>query len=207
MIPSDHFVRFYNEVFKFLDQRNGLEAYYREVSRHQERHCLDLFSRKGIAGMREYWSIIAKEENISSKKEGIVTDTKMLGSGSNVCPSLTKNLDNDAGLCEKYCMHCPGWVIPIFTKTGFYCVYDLMGLRKPSCSMNVFAIREEAEEFKRQRIADGADPELIYDNLDHADEVEANKRRLAPLRAREAARGKDVSNKSTYQGNRGVSDT
>ena len=190
MIPSDHFVRFYNEVFKFLDRNNGLEKYYLEISRHQEHHCLDLFSRKGIAGMREYWGVIAKEENIISKKKGIVTDTKMLSSGSNICPSLTKNLDNDAGICEKYCMHCPGWVIPIFTKTGFYCVYDLVDLLEPTCSMNVFAIREEAEDFKRQRIAGGADPKLIYDNLDKADEVESNKIRLAPLRAKEAAKAK-----------------
>ena len=188
MIPSDHFVRFYNEVFKFLDRHNGLEGFYLEISRHQERHCLDLFSRKGIAGMREYWAVIAKEENIINRKKGIVTETKLLGSGGNICPSLSKNLDNDAGLCEKYCLHCPGWVIPIFTKTGFYCVYDLMDLRKPSCSMNVFAFRKEAEEFKRQRIASGANPELIYDNLTKSDEVEANKLRLAPLRAKEAAR-------------------
>ena len=186
MIPSDHFVRFYNEVFKFLDRENGLEEYYEEISRHQEHHCLDLFSRKGIAGMCEYWGVIAKEENIIRKKKGIVTDTKMIG-GGNICPSLTKNLDNDAGLCEKYCLHCPGWVIPIFTKTGFYCVYDLVDLRKPTCSMNVFAIREEAEDFKRQLIADGADPKLIRDNLDKAEEIEANKIRLAPLRAKEAA--------------------
>ena len=33
MIPSDHFVRFYNEVFKFLDERGGLEGYYKEISR------------------------------------------------------------------------------------------------------------------------------------------------------------------------------
>jgi len=187
MIPSDHFVRFYNEVFKFLDERNGLPAYYEEISRHQEAHCLDLFSRKGIAGMREYWGVIAKEENIVRKKEGVSTETKML-SGSHICPSLTKNLDNDAGVCEKYCLHCPGWVIPIFTKTGFYCVYDLVGLLEPTCSMNVFAIREEAEEFKRQRIAGGADPKLIYDNLEKHEEVEANKIRLAPLRAQEAAK-------------------
>ena len=44
MIPSDHFVRFYNEVFKFLDNQGGLEAYYEEISRHQELHCLQLFS-------------------------------------------------------------------------------------------------------------------------------------------------------------------
>ena len=181
MIPSDHFVRFYNEVFKFLDKKNGLEDYYLEISRHQEHHCLDLFSRKGIAGMKEYWGMIAKEENIIQNKKGFVSDTKML-SGSSICPSLTKNLDNDAGACEKYCCHCPGWVIPLFTKTGFYCVYDLIDLLEPNCSMNVFAIREEAEEFKQQRIANGAKPELIYDNLDKTDEVEANKERLRPIR-------------------------
>ena len=193
MIPSDHFVRFYNEVFKFLDRNDGLEKYYLEISRHQEHHCLDLFSRKGIAGMREYWNVIAREENIisKSKKKGIVTNTKMISSGSHICPSLTKNLDNDAGVCEKYCLHCPGWVIPIFTKTGFYCVYDLINLLEPTCSMNVFAIREEAEEFKQQRIAGGADPALIYDNLDKADEIEANKLRLAPLRAQEAAKAEN----------------
>ena len=38
MIPSDHFVRFYNEVFKFLDKQGdgALEKYYLEISRHQD---------------------------------------------------------------------------------------------------------------------------------------------------------------------------
>ena len=106
-------------------------------------------------------------------------------SGGNICPSLSKNLDNDAGLCEKYCLHCPGWVIPIFTKSGFYCVYDLVDLREPTCSMNVFAIRKEAEEFKAQKIAEGASAGLIHDNLDQAEEIEANKERLRPLREKE----------------------
>ena len=184
MIPSDHFVRFYNEVFKYLDEKGNLQDYYQEISRHQEHHCLDLFCRKGIAGMREYWGMIAKEENIIKKKESVCTDTKML-SGGNICPSLSKNLDNDAGLCEKYCLHCPGWVIPIFTKSGFYCVYDLVDLREPTCSMNVFAIRKEAEEFKAQKIAEGASAGLIHDNLDQAEEIEANKERLRPLREKE----------------------
>ena len=184
MIPSDHFVRFYNEVFKFLDRNNGLDKYYLEISRHQEMHCLELFSRKGIVGMKEYWGIIAKEENIIQQKKGFSSETKML-SGSSICPSLSKNLNNDAGPCEKYCCHCPGWVIPIFTKTGFYCVYDLIDLREPTCSMNVFVIREEAEEFKRQRLANGASPELLYDNLDKADEIEVNKELLRPIRENE----------------------
>ena len=75
MIPSDHFVRFYNEVFKYLDEKGNLQDYYQEISRHQEHHCLDLFCRKGIAGMREYWGMIAKEE-ISSKKRNPSVQTQ-----------------------------------------------------------------------------------------------------------------------------------
>lgn len=52
MIPSDHFVRFYNEVFKYLDSRNGLAEYYGEISRHQDFHCLELFRKKGLEGVR-----------------------------------------------------------------------------------------------------------------------------------------------------------
>ena len=48
MIPSDHFVRFYNEVFKFLDEHDGLNEYYQEISRHQDFHCLELFRTKGL---------------------------------------------------------------------------------------------------------------------------------------------------------------
>jgi hypothetical protein len=66
MIPSDHFVRFYNEVFKFLDKENGLEKYYREISRHQELHCYKLFMEKGLEGMEEYWGHIRVEDNCVS---------------------------------------------------------------------------------------------------------------------------------------------
>lgn len=40
MIPSDHFTRFYNEVFKFLESQGeeALEAYFLEISKNQERH-------------------------------------------------------------------------------------------------------------------------------------------------------------------------
>ena len=51
MIPSDHFVRFYNEVFKFLDACGGLAKYYETISKHQEFHCLKEFSEKGLQGV------------------------------------------------------------------------------------------------------------------------------------------------------------
>ena len=49
------------------------------------------------------------------------------------CPSLSKALNNDAGACKKYCLHCPGWTKPLYTKAGLYQIYDLMGLDNPAC--------------------------------------------------------------------------
>ena len=65
MIPSDHFVRFYNEVFKYISSKGKaeLEKYYDRVSKNQEYHCLDLFCKKGLQGMYEYWEHIRIEEN------------------------------------------------------------------------------------------------------------------------------------------------
>ena len=130
MIPSDHFVRFYNEVFKFLDEKNGLQAYYEEISRHQELHCLELFRSKGLRGVYEYYQKIYKEENCQGE---VILNGHELILKMDRCPSLSKALDNDAGACRKYCLHCPGWTSDIYRKAGLYQVYDLMGLDDPQC--------------------------------------------------------------------------
>ncbi len=51
MIPSDHFVRFYNEVFKALAERghDHLEAYWRELGRLQTIELADKFRTGGLA--------------------------------------------------------------------------------------------------------------------------------------------------------------
>ena len=56
MIPSDQFVRFYNEVFKFLVSKGGdeLTKYYDRISKNQEYHCLDLYFQFGRRMSREY---------------------------------------------------------------------------------------------------------------------------------------------------------
>ena len=65
MIPSDHFVKFYAEVFKYLRKQGGkaVEDYYGVIAEHQKTHCLKLFQEKGLAGMKEYWDHIIFEEN------------------------------------------------------------------------------------------------------------------------------------------------
>ncbi len=145
MIPSDHFVKFYNEVFKYLDRRgNGeLEKYYLLVSQNQEFHCLELFREKGLAGMYEYWEHIRIEENcdmVNSLEEDCY-HCKMLH-----CPSLSKIMDNDGGACLKYCDHCPGWVQPLMTKAGFFAVYNIIDRQKPECEFFIYAEKDKAEK-------------------------------------------------------------
>ena len=183
MIPSDHFVRFYNEVFKFLDAKGGLAAYYLEVSRHQELHCYEVFMAKGLQGMEEYWGTIRREENCVSRSwiEDGVRYSEM-----NRCPSLSKVLDSDAEPCEKYCLHCPGWVIPLMTKCGFYYIDSVMALDRPMCRSFQTESKEKAEGIVAKLIAEGHDPSLIFSNLAESDEVEERKRyRLSQLARRQ----------------------
>ena len=47
MIPSDHFVKFYNEIFKFLERKGpeALDRYYARVAERQAYFTLDAFRR------------------------------------------------------------------------------------------------------------------------------------------------------------------
>ena len=143
MIPSDHFVRFYNELFKFLETLppEEMQAYYRSVSEHQEMHTLALFKEKGLKGMYEYWDHIRFEENCELELE---LHEDRLVKRMKKCPSLSKVLDNDASPCPKYCLHCPGWVHPVYTAAGLYEVYDLMEMDQPHCRSWLYEDLERA---------------------------------------------------------------
>ncbi len=143
MIPSDHFVRFYNEVFKFLDEKGDLEKYYLHISSHQEFHCLELFKKHGLQGVYDYYVKIRKEENceldLDFKEHELTFFMRK-------CPSLSKALDNDAGACSKYCDHCNGWLAPLLAKAGLYMIYDQMAPDVPQCRMWIFDDRTIAEQ-------------------------------------------------------------
>ena len=180
MIPSDHFVRFYNEVFKYLDENNGLQEYYLEISRHQEMHCYDCFMEKGLEGMEEYWGHIRVEENciISSYIEDGVRYSHM-----EKCPSLSKVLDNDAGACEKYCLHCPGWVLPLMTKCGFYAIKYQRALDVPECFTACSEHREKIEKIRNEVVQQGF--RYIFTNLNESETVEKNRRYRLSLHHKE----------------------
>ena len=172
MIPSDHFVRFYNEVFKFLDERGGLQDYYQEISRHQELHCLELFRSKGLQGVVEYYGKIRKEENCELEIE---QRDDCLISRMTCCPSLSKVLDSDAEPCLKYCDHCSGWSKPLYTKCGIYYVQNMLDRRVPACVSVRTESREIAERARQKFLQDASSPDLVNSNLDDWQEVEKNK--------------------------------
>lgn len=149
MIPSDHFPRFYNEVFKFLETQGeaALKAYWLEISKNQERHTLELFQTKGLEGMREYWTHIREEENCDLD---IDVNEDRLELRMNACPSLGKVLDNDAEPMSRYCDHCAGWIGPITDKTGYHLVYDVIDRTKPQCVMRIFKDREKARAAEKE---------------------------------------------------------
>lgn len=151
MIPSDHFTRFYNEVFKFLESKGeaAIEAYWLEISKNQEYHTLDLFRNEGLEGMYQYWSHIRDEENCDLDLE-LFEDR--LDLRMNACPSLGKVKDNDATTMTRYCDHCAGWIGPIMDKTGYHLVYDVIDRDKPQCHMQIFTDKSQAREAEKKAV-------------------------------------------------------
>ena len=146
MLPSDHFVRMYNELFKMLEEmgHERLQQYWQEISRLQRSILGPHIEKDGLRGMYEYWEHIRIEENCEA--ELAVTDDyfefKMLK-----CPSLSKILDNDAGACALYCDHCAGWVEPVMRHYGYTLVYDMISRTEPRCVMRVYRDAQRAREF------------------------------------------------------------
>ena len=173
MIPSDHFVRFYNEVFKFLDERNALRPYYDQISRHQELHCLEWFRKEGLKGMYDYWEHIRIEENCEMEQK-LLPDRLYFRMSR--CPSLSKVLDCDAEPCAKYCDHCAGWVLPLMTKCGYYYVENIIGRKTPECVSVITPSKEVAEEVRKEYLASAVEENTVFSNLDNWEEVERNKR-------------------------------
>ena len=165
MIPSDHFVRFYNEIFKYLERRgpDHLERYHQRIADKQCGTLLELFRTRGIPGMYAYWSRIRLEENCGMKLVCDGEDSMLLD--MTACPSLSKVLDNDGGASLHYCDHCPGWILPLIDKAGFYCVYNMISRTEPVCQLHIFRCRKNAERCRRTLVAKyGSD--VVVTNLD-----------------------------------------
>ena len=150
MIPSDHFVRYYNEVFKALEQRGieHLKRYFDYLGELQKLELAERFRAGGLRACYDYWSRIQKEENCVGR---LTLAEDYFEFRMDRCPSLSKVLDNDAAASKFYCDHCIGWVRPVMDAAGLYAVLCKDSPDEPRCVMRVYADREKARDYERQR--------------------------------------------------------
>ncbi len=147
MIPSDHFVRYYNEVFKALEAKGHehLRSYWNEIGRLQVAALGESFREGGLQAAYDYWSVIKKEENCG----GDVSLTEdYFEFRMDCCPSLSKALDNDASSCEFYCDHCMGWVQRVAEYAGLHAVGDMHSRSEPRCVLRLYNDKEKADAFE-----------------------------------------------------------
>lgn len=165
MIPSDHFVYFYNEVFKFLAEcgKKDLDRYYARVADRQANFALDQFRRDGLKGMFDYNSRIKIEENCDMDLD---LQPDFLHVMMRKCPSLTKAMDSDNGTCPIYCDHCPGWILRVASAAGFWEVYDIVSRTKPVCEEWIFADRALARRKYDELVRLRGGTDLVKTNLD-----------------------------------------
>jgi hypothetical protein len=149
MIPSDHFVRYYNEVFKALDRlgRQHLVRYWEELGRLQTAELAESFRKGKLQAAYDYWMRIIKEENCDAD---VTRTDDYLEFRMKRCPSLSKVLDNDAEPFELYCDHCMGWVEPVMKAAGLYAVGDMISRREPRCMFRVYTDKAKAAAYERQ---------------------------------------------------------
>lgn len=164
MIPSDHFVMFYNEIFKLLADRGEghLDRYYARVAARQGNFTLDQYRREGLKGVYEYYCRIRTEENCDLDLD---LQPGCLLLRMKKCPSLTKALDSDAGASPVYCDHCPGWCMRVISAAGFWEVYDLVSRTEPVCDEWIFTDRELCRRKYEEMLAKRG-PDLVRTNLD-----------------------------------------
>lgn len=146
MIPSDHFVRYYNEVFKALSERGHehLVAYWRDIGRWQIKELGERFRKGGLQACYEYWNWTREEENCEA--ELTLTDD-YFDYRMHKCPSLGKVTDNDATPSPLYCDHCMGWILPVMEYTGLYAVMDMHSRTEPHCHFRIYTDKAKADEF------------------------------------------------------------
>ncbi len=146
MIPSDHFVRYYNEVFKAVDEagRDKLTGYWRALGENQKEKLGEKFRAGGIRACYEYWTVIKKEENCDAKLSLTEDYFEFL---MEKCPSLSKVLDNDAEPFELYCDHCMGWIGPVMEYAGLFPAADIISRSEPVCRFRVYKDKDKAREY------------------------------------------------------------
>lgn len=141
MIPSADFILFYNELFKFLEEKGGeaeVVKFWEEISDNFLANLDELVKEKGVQGMWEYWSHTLGEEGgrwtMTLRDDEFVIDM-------HVCPSVGKINSSHLEPYSNYCGHCAVLYPRVIERYGYKCYYNVIDPKRGACRLQV---RKEA---------------------------------------------------------------
>lgn len=138
MISCTEFIWVYNELFRFIERRSGMDGLHelwQGISSDFLWNLRDYVHEDGLKGMHRYWSHTLGEEGGRSQMT-LYDDTFVIDMHD--CPS--SKLIHQSGRVEpyeKYCEHCVWLYPPLLRRFGYEVDYDIISCEKGRCRMTV----------------------------------------------------------------------
>ncbi len=140
MISATEFIWVYNELFRYLERRDGKEEvvkFWRKVSDSFLQDLRQQIVDEGLKGMYRFWSRTLSEEggrhHISLYDDMFVIDIHK-------CPSVSKIREGGRVTpYSDYCEHCYWLYVPLIESLGYKVDYRVLDAEKGQCRMTVYA--------------------------------------------------------------------
>ena len=138
MISCTEFILAYNEMFNYLHEKHGKEAVvdlWKYISDEFLQNLDELVAKKGIQGMKEYWSRTLEEEGadyeIKATEDEFVIEMYK-------CPSVgilrrTKHIK----VYPYYCEHCKVLYSRVVEKYGFDYNLEIIDTNAGRCRLTI----------------------------------------------------------------------
>jgi hypothetical protein len=145
MIPCTDFIPAYSELFKYLEEKKGVEAvddFWNYLSDNFLDNLRDLVTEHGIRGCWLYWSHTLNEE-AADFTMWIDEEKGEFGIDMHQCPSKGRLLSLEhVEPYHDYCRHCDVLYRRVLEPLGYECTTDLTDVDRAACS---FIIRKKSD--------------------------------------------------------------
>ncbi len=140
MIACTEFIPAYNELFKFLEEKDGKDEvikFWEFLSDSCLNNFRDLAEKKGLQGCFEYWSHTLTEE-AADFKMSIDQDNGIFEIEMRYCPSMGRLLEEKhIEPYEFYCQHCDTLYRRVLEPLGYKYDIDLSNCHEAKCKLTV----------------------------------------------------------------------
>ena len=138
MISCTEFIWAYNELFKYLEEKDCEQQvieFWKGISDEFLENLREYIREDGLEGMHKYWSHTLGEEggrwHLTLHDDAFIIDM-------HECPSAKKI--HESGRVEpyeKYCEHCKWLYPPLIREFGYDVNYDIISCERGQCRMTV----------------------------------------------------------------------